>query len=72
MDELKDKYDDLNNLFENLEIAKNETKDKIFKEQILELMREVQIEIEQLEPVILRQEQEENKELLREYNEGRL
>ena len=72
MDELKDKYDDLNNLFENLEIAKNETKDKIFKEQILELMREVQIEMEQLEPVILRQEQEENKELLREYNEGRL
>lgn len=72
MDDLKDKYDDLNNLFENLEIAKNETKDKIFKEQILELMREVQIEIEQLEPVILRQEQEENKELLREYNEGRL
>lgn len=72
MDELKDKYEDLNNLFENLEIAENETTDKIFKEQILELMREVQIEIEQLEPIISKQEQEENQELLREYNEGRL
>lgn len=72
MDELKDKYEDLNNLFENLEIAENETTDKIFKEQILGLMREVQIEIEQLEPIISKQEQEENKELLREYNEGRL
>lgn len=72
MDELKDKYEDLNNLFENLEIAENETTDKIFKEQILGLMREVQIEIEQLEPNISKQEQEENKELLREYNEGRL
>lgn len=72
MDELKDKYEDLNNLFENLEIAENETMDKIFKEQILGLMREVQIEIEQLEPIISKQEQEENKELLREYNEGRL
>lgn len=72
MDELKDKYEDLNNLFENLEIAENETTDKIFKEQILGLMREVQIEIEQLEPKISKQEQEENKELLREYNEGRL
>lgn len=72
MDELKDKYEDLNNLFENLEIAENETTDKIFKEQILGLMREVQIEIEQLKPKISKQEQEENKELLREYNEGRL
>lgn len=72
MDELKDKYEDLNNLFENLEIAKNETTDKIFGEQILGLMREVQIEIEQLEPVIFKQEQKENEELLREYNEGRL
>lgn len=72
MDELKDKYEDLNNLFENLEIGENETTDKIFKEQILGLMREVQIEIEQLEPIISKQEQEENKELLREYNEGRL
>ena len=72
MDELKDKYEDLNNLFENLEIAENETTDKIFKEQILGLMREVQIEIEQLEPKISKQEQEENKELLRKYNEGRL
>lgn len=72
MDELKDKYEDLNNLFENLEIAENKTTNKIFKEQILGLMREVQIEIEQLEPKISKQEQEENKELLREYNEGRL
>ena len=63
MDELKDLYEDLNNLFANLKIAISECKEKDYKEELLETMRRVQIEIENLEPRIEKLEEDENREL---------
>lgn len=72
MDELKDEYEDLNNLIDNLKIAVNECDNTDYKEQILELMRQVQIDIEDIEPQIFRQEEYENKELISEFERSRL
>lgn len=72
MDELKDEYEDLNNLIDNLKIAVNECDNTEYKEQILELMRQVQIDIEDIEPQIFRQEEYENKELISEFERSRL
>lgn len=71
MDELKDEYEDLNNLIDNLKIAVNECNNTEYKEQILELMRQVQIDIEDIEPQIFRQEEYENKELISEFERSR-
>lgn len=72
MDELKDEYEDLNNLIDNLKIAVNECNNTEYSEQILELMRQVQIDIEDIEPQIFRQEEYENKELISEFERSRL
>lgn len=71
MDELKDEYEDLNNLIDNLKIAVNECNNTEYSEQILELMRQVQIDIEDIEPQIFRQEEYENKELISEFERSR-
>lgn len=72
MDELKDEYEDLNNLIDNLKIAVNECNNTEYREQILELMRQIQIDIEDIEPQIFRQEEYENKELISEFERSRL
>lgn len=72
MDELKDKYDDLNNLVDNLKMAVNEYNDTDYKEQILEIMGQVQADIENIEPQICREEQLENTELINEFERSRL
>lgn len=71
MDELKDEYEDLNNLIDNLKIAVDECNNTEYSEQILELMRQVQIDIEDIEPQIFRQEEYENKELISEFERSR-
>lgn len=72
MDELKDKYDDLNNLVDNLKMAVNECNDTEYKEQILGIMGQVQADIESIEPQIHREEQLENKELIDNFERSRL
>lgn len=71
MDEWKDKYEDLNNLVDNLKMAVNECNDTDYKEQILEIMGQVQADIESIEPQIYRQEELENKELISEFERSR-
>lgn len=71
MDELKDEYEDLNNLIDNLKIAVDECDNTEYSEQILELMRQIQIDIEDIEPQIFRQEEYENKELISEFERSR-
>ncbi len=72
MDNLKEKYDDLNNFLDNLSMAANECDDKDYKEEVYELMRRVQIDIEEIEPRISDYEKSENNEIINEFNKERL
>ncbi len=72
MDDLKEKYDDLNNFLDNLSMAANECDDKDYKEEVYELMRRVQIDIEEIEPRISDYEKSENNEIVNEFNKERL
>lgn len=72
MDDLKEKYDDLNNFLDNLSMAANECDDKDYKEEVYELMRRVQIDIEEIEPRISNYEKSENDEIINEFNKERL
>lgn len=72
MDNLKEKYDDLNNFLDNLSMAANECDDKDYKEEVYELMRRVQIDIEKIEPKISDYEKSENDEIINEFNKERL
>ena len=72
MDNLKEKYDDLNNFLDNLSMAANECDDKDYKEEVYELMRRVQIDIEEIEPKISYYEKSENDEIINEFNKERL
>lgn len=72
MDDLKEKYDDLNNFLDNLSMAANECDDKDYKEEVYELMRRVQIDIEEIEPRISDYEKSENNEIINEFNKERL
>lgn len=72
MDDLKEKYDDLNNFLDNLSMAANECDDKNYKEEVYELMRRVQIDIEEIEPRISNYEKSENDEIINEFNKERL
>lgn len=72
MDDLKEKYEDLNNFLDNLSMAANECDDKDYKEEVYELMRRVQIDIEKIEPTISKYEKYENDEIINEFNKERL
>ena len=72
MDNLKEKYEDLNNFLDNLSMAANECDDKDYKEEVYELMRRVQIDIEKIEPKISDYEKSENDEIINEFNKERL
>lgn len=72
MDDLKEKYDDLNNFLDNLNMTANECDDKDYKEEVYELMRRVQIDIEEIEPRISDYEKSENDEIINEFNKERL
>ena len=72
MDDLKEKYDDLNNFLDNLSMAANECDDKDYKEEVYELMRRVQIDIEEIESRISDYEKSENDEIINEFNKERL
>ena len=72
MDDLKEKYDDLDNFLDNLSMAANECDDKDYKEEVYELMRRVQIDIEEIEPRISDYEKSENNEIVNEFNKERL
>ncbi len=71
MDALIEKYDDLNNLVDNLKMAENECKDIDYQEEILELMRRVQIDIENIEPQIEKHNNAEQRELENEFERSR-
>lgn len=72
MNELRNKYDDLNNLVSNLTLAVNETNNKEYREELLEIMRRVQIDIEEIEPYIYKQQKAELQELENQYNKIRI
>ena len=72
MDELKDKYEDLNNLIANLKISISECEEEGYKEELLEIMRRVQIDVDELEPRIQKLEQAERKELENEFERSRI
>lgn len=72
MNELRDKYDDLNNLVSNLTIATKETNNREYKEELLEIMRRVQIDIEKIEPYIYKQQKAEIKELENQFERSRI
>lgn len=72
MNELRDKYDDLNNLVSNLIIAAKETNNREYREELLEIMRRVQIDIEEIEPYIFKQQKAEIEELENQFERSRI
>ena len=72
MDELNERYDDLNNLIENLKYAESEHEYKEFADEILDLIRRIEIRVEEIEPQICRQQSAELRELENEFERSRL
>lgn len=72
MDELKDRFEELNKKFDDLIFKANESENLDIKEDLLSRAREIQIEIEDLEPTVSKIEQDEMKEQKLEYERTRL
>lgn len=74
-DDIQKQYYDLEEFIENLQDLSNEFKGKIensYIEQIDEIWCEAQNEKENLEPLVQQIENEDNEELIYEYNGGRI
>lgn len=74
-DDIQKQYYDLEEFIENLQDLSKEFKGKIensYIEQIDEIWCEAQNEKESLEPLVEQIEKEDNKELVYEYNGGRI
>lgn len=74
-DDIQEQYYDLEEFIENLQDLSKEFKGKIensYIEQIDEIWCEAQNEKESLEPLVQQIENEDNEELIYEYNGGRI
>lgn len=71
MDELNERYEDYNNLIENLKYAENEHEYKEFSDEILNLIRQIEIRVEEIEPQIFKQIRAELQELENEFGRSR-
>ena len=72
IDELRDRYDELDNIISSIRILTKEITDKNYIEQLELIQYEAQDELDEITPRIEQLEEEEEKELENEYNRERI
>lgn len=72
IDELRNKYDELDNIISSIRILTKEIKDKDYIERLEIIEFDAQDELDEIIPRIEQLEEEEEKELENEYNRERI
>ena len=67
LEELRNKYDELDNIISSIRILTKEITDKNYIEQLELIQYEAQNELDEIEPQIQKLEEEEEREINREY-----
>ena len=67
LEELRNKYDELDNIISSIRILTKEITDKNYIEQLEIIQYEAQNELDEIEPQIQKLEEEEEREINREY-----
>lgn len=72
LEELRNKYDELDNIISSLNSLMDDLTDKNYIEQLELIKYEAQNELDEIEPQIQKLEEEEEREINREYERSRL
>lgn len=72
IDELRDRYDELDNIISSIQLLTTEIKDKDYIEKLEIIEFDAQDELDEIIPRIEQLEEEEEKELENEYNRERI
>ena len=72
IDELRDRYNELDNIISSIQILTKEIKDKDYIERLEIIEFEAQDELDEITPRIEQLEEEEEKELENEHNKERI
>ena len=72
LEELRNKYDELDNIISSIRILTKEITDKNYIEQLELIQYEAQNELDEIEPQIQKLEEEEEREMNREYERSKI
>lgn len=72
LEELRNKYDELDNMISSIRILTKEITDKNYIEQLELIQYEAQNELDEIEPQIQKLEEEEEREINREYERSKI
>ena len=72
LEELRNKYDELDNIISSIRILTKEITDKNYIEQLELIQYEAQNELDEIEPQIQKLEEEEGREINREYERSKI
>lgn len=72
LEELRNKYDELDNIISSIRILTEEITDKNYIEQLELIQYEAQNELDEIEPQIQKLEEEEEREMNREYERSKI
>lgn len=72
LDDLRDRYDELDNIISSIRILTKEITDKNYIEQLELIQYEAQNELDEIEPQIQKLEEEEEREINREYERSKI
>ena len=72
LEELRNKYDELDNIISSIRILTKEITDKNYIEQLELIQYEAQNELDEIEPQIQKLEEEEEREINKEYERSKI
>lgn len=72
LEELRNKYDELDDIISSIRILTKEITDKNYIEQLELIQYEAQNELDEIEPQIQKLEEEEEREINREYERSKI
>ena len=72
LEELRNKYDELDNIISSIRILTKEITDKNYIEQLELIQYEAQDELDEIEPQIQKLEEEEEREINKEYERSKI
>ena len=72
LEELRNKYDELDNIISSIRTLTKEITDKNYIEQLELIQYEAQNELDEIEPQIQKLEEEEEREINREYERSKI
>ena len=72
LEELRNKYDELDNIISSIRILTKEITDKNYIEQLELIQYEAQNELDEIEPQIQKLEEEEERKINREYERSKI